>query len=158
MFTSGTLGGNSGDCSGLASLQMNRWPINQKRPWPGIPETNPRGAGTNSKSEALAVQLLNSIGKPERLATRFLFFFRIRPPLTRVASFDGREVYEIGGPSRGSPVLRVYQPWMLERARGRTLIVNDPRGLREQNEKLAVLEFPELCPPTIVTRGLPSAE
>ena len=41
---------------------------------------------------------------------------------------------------------------MLERARGRTLIVNDPRGLREQNEKLAVLEFPELCPPTIVTR------
>ena len=41
---------------------------------------------------------------------------------------------------------------MLERARGHTLIINDPRGLREQNEKLAVLEFPELCPPTIVTR------
>ena len=41
---------------------------------------------------------------------------------------------------------------MLERARGRTLIINDPRGLREQNEKLAVLEFPDLCPPTVVTR------
>ena len=41
---------------------------------------------------------------------------------------------------------------LLERARGQTLIINDPRGLREQNEKLAVLEFPDLCPPTVVTR------
>ena len=41
---------------------------------------------------------------------------------------------------------------LLERARGQTLIINDPRGLREQNEKLAVLEYPDLCPPTIVTR------
>jgi glutathione synthase len=41
---------------------------------------------------------------------------------------------------------------MLERARGQTLIINDPRGLREQNEKLAILEYPELCPPSIVTR------
>jgi glutathione synthase len=41
---------------------------------------------------------------------------------------------------------------MLERARGQTLIVNDPRGLREQNEKLAVLDYPDLCPPSIVTR------
>jgi glutathione synthase len=41
---------------------------------------------------------------------------------------------------------------MLERARGQTLIINDPRGLREQNEKLAVLDYPELCPPSIVTR------
>jgi glutathione synthase len=41
---------------------------------------------------------------------------------------------------------------LLERARGATLIINDPRGLREQNEKLAVLEYPDLCPPTIVTR------
>ena len=41
---------------------------------------------------------------------------------------------------------------LLERARGQTLIINDPRGLREQNEKLAVLEHPELCPPSVVTR------
>jgi glutathione synthase len=41
---------------------------------------------------------------------------------------------------------------LLERARGKTLIVNDPRGLREQNEKLTVLDYPDLCPPTIVTR------
>jgi glutathione synthase len=41
---------------------------------------------------------------------------------------------------------------LLERARGQTLIINDPRGLREQNEKLAVLEHPDLCPPSVVTR------
>jgi hypothetical protein len=38
--------------------------------------------------------------------------------LTKVASADGREVYEIGGPSRGTPVLRAFRPWMVERARG----------------------------------------
>jgi glutathione synthase len=41
---------------------------------------------------------------------------------------------------------------LLERARGGPLIINDPRGLREQNEKLSVLEYPELCPPSVVTR------
>ena len=30
--------------------------------------------------------------------------------------------------------------------------INDPRGLRESNEKLAVLSFPKLTPPMIVTR------
>jgi interleukin-like EMT inducer protein len=39
--------------------------------------------------------------------------------LTRVAAFDdGREVFEIGGPSRGAPVLRAYRPWMVEKAQG----------------------------------------
>jgi glutathione synthase len=41
---------------------------------------------------------------------------------------------------------------LLERARGQTFIINDPRGLRESNEKLAVLDHPDLCPPTVVTR------
>ncbi len=31
-------------------------------------------------------------------------------------------------------------------------IVNDPRGLRDQNEKLTALEFPQCCPPTLVSR------
>ena len=42
---------------------------------------------------------------------------------------------------------------LLERVRGRVLLVNDPRALREFNEKLAVLEFPELAPATRVTRS-----
>jgi glutathione synthase len=41
---------------------------------------------------------------------------------------------------------------LLERARGRSLLINDPRGLRESNEKLAVLSFPRLTPPMVVTR------
>jgi glutathione synthase len=52
------------------------------------------------------------------------------------------------------PVDRVYlhTTWILDRARGKTLVINDPRGLRELNEHLSVLEFPDLTPPTIVTR------
>jgi glutathione synthase len=40
---------------------------------------------------------------------------------------------------------------LLEHVRGRALVVNDPRGLREANEKLYACRFPELMPPTVVT-------
>jgi glutathione synthase len=40
---------------------------------------------------------------------------------------------------------------LLEFARGRTLIVNDPRALRESNEKLYACRFPDLMPETVVT-------
>ncbi len=48
----------------------------------------------------------------------------------------------------------LHATWILEHARGKTLLVNDPRGLRELNEHLAVLRFPQLTPPTIVTRSI----
>lgn len=32
------------------------------------------------------------------------------------------------------------------------LVVNDPQGLRDLNEKLAALQFPQCCPPTVVSR------
>ncbi|MFT3762415.1 MAG: glutathione synthase [Pseudoxanthomonas sp.] len=32
------------------------------------------------------------------------------------------------------------------------LVVNDPRGLRDYNEKLAALLFPQCCPPSLVSR------
>src|SRR6266545_1828599 len=47
----------------------------------------------------------------------------------------------------------LHATWLLDRARGKTLLINDPRGLRDLNEHLAVLAFPELTPPTIVTRS-----
>ncbi len=47
----------------------------------------------------------------------------------------------------------LHATWILDHARGKTLLVNDPRGLRELNEHLAVLNFPHLTPPTIVTRS-----
>jgi len=46
----------------------------------------------------------------------------------------------------------LHTTWILDRARDKTLVINDPRGLRALNEHLSVLEFPELTPPTIVTR------
>jgi glutathione synthase len=48
----------------------------------------------------------------------------------------------------------LHATWILEHARDKTLLVNDPRGLRELNEHLAVLKFPHLTPPTIVTRSI----
>lgn len=53
------------------------------------------------------------------------------------------------------PVDRQYlhDTQVLELARQQgALVVNDPRGLRDLNEKLAALLFPDLCPPTRVSR------
>ncbi len=43
---------------------------------------------------------------------------------------------------------------LLERIHPRTLVVNDPREVRNAPEKLWVLEFQDLMPPTLVTRQL----
>ncbi len=43
---------------------------------------------------------------------------------------------------------------ILEQARGKTLLVNDPRGLREANEKLYIFHFPELIAPTLVSNNI----
>jgi glutathione synthase len=43
---------------------------------------------------------------------------------------------------------------ILEFARGKAFLLNDPRGLREANEKLYAFHFPELLPPTLITRKL----
>lgn len=40
---------------------------------------------------------------------------------------------------------------LLEHARGRTLLVNDPRGLRDANEKIYATYFPELMTDTLVS-------
>ncbi|MFO0586400.1 MAG: glutathione synthase [Polyangiaceae bacterium] len=45
----------------------------------------------------------------------------------------------------------LYATLLLEHARGKTLIINDPRGLRDANEKLYAMNFPEWTPRTIVT-------
>jgi glutathione synthase len=42
---------------------------------------------------------------------------------------------------------------MLEHVRTKTLVVNDPRGLRDANEKLYATYFPELMPETLVASG-----
>ena len=43
---------------------------------------------------------------------------------------------------------------LLERIRPKTLVVNDPVSVRNAPEKMFVTEFPELMPPTLLTRDL----
>ena len=43
---------------------------------------------------------------------------------------------------------------ILERLPGHVLVVNDPRSVRNAPEKLFVLEFPELTPPTLIARDV----
>jgi len=45
----------------------------------------------------------------------------------------------------------LYTTLLLERLRGRTLLMNDPRGLRDANEKLYALHFSNFTPRTLVT-------
>jgi glutathione synthase len=76
-------------------------------------------------------------------------FQREAPRAHRLADFDAVVM-------RKDPPVDVnylHATWILDHARGKTLLVNDPRGLRELNEHLAVLRFPQLTPPTIVTRS-----
>ena len=40
---------------------------------------------------------------------------------------------------------------LLERIHPRTLVVNDPAGVRNAPEKLLVMDFPDLMPPTMIT-------
>ncbi len=45
----------------------------------------------------------------------------------------------------------LYNTLLLEQVRGEVLVVNDPRGIRDANEKLYAMHFPEVMPRTIVT-------
>lgn len=42
---------------------------------------------------------------------------------------------------------------LLERIHPKTLVVNDPRNVRDAPEKLFVMHFPQLMPPTLITRS-----
>ena len=43
---------------------------------------------------------------------------------------------------------------LLERIQPGTLVVNDPAAVRNAPEKMFVMEFPDLMPPTLITRDL----
>ena len=47
---------------------------------------------------------------------------------------------------------------ILERIHPKTLVVNDPRGVRNSPEKLFVMDFPELMPPTLIARDKAAIE
>ena len=47
---------------------------------------------------------------------------------------------------------------LLERIHPATLVVNDPRSVRDAPEKLFVMDFPELMPPTLIARDRDAIE
>ena len=53
----------------------------------------------------------------------------------------------------------VYTTYILERAEEQgALVVNEPRGLRDMNEKVFTAWFPQCCAPTLVTRSMADME
>ncbi len=48
----------------------------------------------------------------------------------------------------------ILATWCLDRAAKKTLVINDPQGLRDLSEKLAILEFPEFIPRSFLLRNI----
>ena len=49
----------------------------------------------------------------------------------------------------------IYTTYILDRAKeAGALVVNDPQGLRDMNEKVYTAWFPECCAPTLITRDM----
>lgn len=48
----------------------------------------------------------------------------------------------------------VFSTYLLDLVPKRTLVLNRPHSLRDANEKMVALRWPELCPPTFVTREI----
>ena len=90
-----------------------------------------------ARAEELEVQDIEAsharLGAPERveLASVHVVLMRQDPP------FD---------------IAYITATHLLERIHPKTLVVNDPASVRNAPEKLFVTEFPELMPPTLITR------
>ena len=51
----------------------------------------------------------------------------------------------------------VVATYLLEQTPQHTVVLNNPSGIRDSNEKMVALRWPELCPPTLVTRQIQRA-
>src|SRR5262245_36043849 len=104
---------------------------------------------------------------PDRLALRGAEIFAGVQPLT-VRDREG-DHFTLGPPKRTGlgafdvVLLRQDPPFdlayittthLLERIHPKTLVVNDPAHVRNAPEKMFVMEFPDLMPPTLITRDL----
>jgi glutathione synthase len=104
---------------------------------------------------------------PDRLALRGGEVFATVRPL-QVRDLEG-EHFKLGEPERVDlarfdvVLLRQDPPFdlayittthLLERIRRTTLVVNDPAEVRNAPEKMFVTQFPDLMPPTLITRDL----
>src|SRR5215211_5348755 len=104
---------------------------------------------------------------PDRLALRGGQVFATVQPL-EVRDQEG-DHFTLGAPRRTEltafdvVLLRQDPPFdlayitsthLLERIHPKTLVVNDPAQVRNAPEKMFVMEFPDLMPPTLITRDL----
>jgi glutathione synthase len=104
---------------------------------------------------------------PDRLALRGACVFAAVQRL-RVRDREG-DHFSLGGPESASlegfdvVLLRQDPPFdlayittthLLERIQPGTLVVNEPSAVRNAPEKMLVTEFPDLMPPTLITRDL----
>jgi glutathione synthase len=102
---------------------------------------------------------------PDRLSQRGVDVVAVLQPL-KVRDVKG-DHYDLGDPSEIAlrdmdvVLLRQDPPFdlayitsthLLEKIGGETLVVNDPASVRNAPEKLFVMDFPQLMPPTLVTR------
>ncbi len=96
-----------------------------------------RDGRVEARVEAVAVRDVRgdhfSLGEPETidLATTDVVLLRQDPPFN---------------------MAYISTTFLLERIHPGTLVVNDPRSVRDAPEKLFVTEFPELTPPTLISR------
>jgi glutathione synthase len=104
---------------------------------------------------------------PDRLALRGDEVFATVRPLA-VRDYEG-DHFKLGEPERvplkrfDVVLLRQDPPFdlayittthLLERIRATTLVVNEPAEVRNAPEKMFVMQFPDLMPPTLITRDL----
>jgi glutathione synthase len=104
---------------------------------------------------------------PDRLALRDGEVFATVRPL-HIRDTEG-DHFKLGGPERVNlaqfdvVLLRQDPPFdlayittthLLERVQRTTLVVNAPAEVRNAPEKMFVMEFPDLMPPTLITRDL----
>src|SRR3974390_2282704 len=104
---------------------------------------------------------------PDRMAQRGSDIYAMVRPLT-VRDVEGSH-FTLGEPKRADLrsfdviLMRQDPPFdlayisathMLERVQPDTLVINDPAQVRNAPEKVFVTEFPDLMPPTLVTRDL----
>ena len=83
-------------------------------------------------------------------STRQSFHAWVRPARVELASFDVVLL-------RQDPpfdLAYITSTHLLERVHPKTLVVNDPAQVRNAPEKIFVMEFPDLMPPTLITRDL----
>ncbi len=77
-------------------------------------------------------------------------WFELEPP-SRLALGPGQVVLMRKDPPVDADYLHDTQLLGMAQQQG-ALVVNDPQGLRDFNEKLAALLFPQCCPPSLVSR------